>query len=351
MAVEETFAHLSNDLVYSALIVYTGAMVGYAYDFAKLGRRSIAVGETVGADLREPALAVSSSSTATASASRSSSIPIPPTRGVSARRASSSDETRPPRSKAAGVAISLTVLAAVLHAGAVLFRGLAAHRVPWGNMYEFTLAATLAVVVTYLVLLTRKDVRWLGLFVVTPVLLFLGLAITVLYVNAGPLVPALKSYWLAIHVTAAMLSSGLFTVGFALTMLFLAADRVDRRVDAGKTPGRLAPLAERLPPAANLDRLAYRINAFAFPLWTFAVIAGAIWAESAWGRYWGWDPKETWAFITWVSYACYLHARATVGWKGRRASVLCLIAYGTFLFNFIGVNVFISGLHSYAGIG
>lgn len=349
MAVEETFAHLSNDLVYSAMIVYTGAMIGYAYDFAKLGRRSIQVGETVGADLREPVAVASSARAAGApTSSIRSSNDVP---GVEARRAPGSAESRPPRSKAAGIAVSLTVLAAVLHGGSVLFRGLAAHRVPWGNMYEFTLAATLAVVVTYLVLLTRKDVRWLGLFVVTPVLLFLGLAVTVLYVNAGPLVPALKSYWLAIHVTAAMLSSGLFTVGFALTLLFLAVDRVDRRVDAGKTPGRLAPLAERLPNAANLDRLAYRINGFAFPLWTFAVIAGAIWAESAWGRYWGWDPKETWAFITWVSYACYLHARATIGWKGRRASVLCLIAYATFLFNFIGVNIFISGLHSYAGVG
>jgi cytochrome c-type biogenesis protein CcsB len=106
----------------------------------------------------------------------------------------------------------------------------------------------------------------------------------------------------------------------------------------------------RLPSAATLDKFAYRVNAAVFPLWTFTIVAGSIWAEAAWGRYWGWDPKETWSFITWVVYACYLHARATAGWKGRKAAYLAMLAFACFLFNYFGVNIFINGKHSYAGV-
>ena len=108
---------------------------------------------------------------------------------------------------------------------------------------------------------------------------------------------------------------------------------------------------DRLPTAAVLDRSAYKMHAFAYPIWTFAVIAGAIWAENAWGRYWGWDPKETWAFITWMVYTAYLHARATAGWKGRKAAYLAGLGYATFLFNYLVVNIWLVGFHSYAGVG
>jgi cytochrome c-type biogenesis protein CcsB len=175
------------------------------------------------------------------------------------------------------------------------------------------------------------------------VLLTLGLAVTVLYTDAEQLQPALQSYWLVIHVVAAVTSAGTFTVGAAINVLYLLRDRAERRGQAG------VGVARRLPAAAELDRLAYRVHAFVFPLWTFAVIAGAIWAENAWGRYWGWDPKETWAFITWVVYAAYLHARATAGWKGRRAAAIALAGFGCFLFNYFVINLVITGLHSYAG--
>jgi cytochrome c-type biogenesis protein CcsB len=240
------------------------------------------------------------------------------------------------------IGITLTTLAFVLHLGGVVCRGLAVHRVPWGNMYEFSTAAALAATGVFLVLTRRHDVRWLGVFVVTPVLLTLGLAVTVLYTDAEQLQPALQSYWLVIHVVAAVTSAGTFTVGAAISALYLFKERAERRaVVRGFT--------QRLPAAATLDRLAYRVHAFVFPLWTFAVIAGAIWAESAWGRYWGWDPKETWAFITWVVYAAYLHARATAGWKGRRAAAIALTGFGCFLFNYFVINLVITGLHSYAG--
>ena len=136
-----------------------------------------------------------------------------------------------------------------------------------------------------------------------------------------------------------------------LTVLYLAKGRYDRRsVRPGFRPGSFARLASRLPEAATLDKAAYRIVAFSFPLYTVAIICGAIWAEAAWGRYWGWDPKETWAFIVWVVYACYLHARATAGWRGRAAAWVNLLGFGAIIFNFIIVNVVISGLHSYAGL-
>jgi cytochrome c-type biogenesis protein CcsB len=185
------------------------------------------------------------------------------------------------------------------------------------------------------------------------VLLALGLSVTVLYVDAAALVPALQSGWLVVHVLAAMIATGAFALGALLSALFLVKDRSDRRlvaaVEAGQEPVEGA-ISRLLPDAAAMDRLAYRINAFTFPLWTFAVIAGAIWAENAWGRYWGWDPKETWAFITWVVYAAYLHARATAGWKARGSSWIAIAGFGCLMFNYFGVNLFITGLHSYSGV-
>jgi cytochrome c-type biogenesis protein CcsB len=255
---------------------------------------------------------------------------------------------QPPRGGRSGrVAVSLTGLAFLLHLGAVLARGLSAGRPPWGNMYEFSTAGALAVTGVYLVLLLRRqDVRYLGVFVILPVLCTLGLAVTVLYTESAQLVPALKSVWLVIHVSAAIVASGILTVGFCQTICYLVQERRERRPVEQRAPSFM----DRLPPAAALDRASYRMYAFAFPVWTFAVVAGAIWAENAWGRYWGWDPKETWAFITWMAYAIYLHARATAGWRGRRAAYVALVAYATFLFNYLVVNFFLVGFHSYAGV-
>ena len=180
-------------------------------------------------------------------------------------------------------------------------------------------------------------------------MLALGLCATVLYTAAGPLVPALHSYWIWIHVTTMTVAIGSYIVAAVLTVLYLIADRHARRNAADPQAG-FGALLNRLPPADALDRLSYRTVIFAFPIWTFAVIAGAIWADQAWGRYWGWDPKETWAFITWVVYAGYLHARATAGWRGRKAAYIQLVGFTSLVFNLVGVNLWITGLHSYAGI-
>jgi cytochrome c-type biogenesis protein CcsB len=247
------------------------------------------------------------------------------------------------------IGVALTVVAVVLHLAGLVARGLASDpvRVPWGNMYEFTLAGTLGVSVMYLSLMRRHHLRWMGILVTGFLVVVLMLDVLVLYQDAGPLVPALHSYWLAIHVLAAVVASGAFAVGALALVLFLVKDRAVRR-------GTLRPRGylSRLPESAALERVAYRLHAFGFPIWTFAaLVAGPIWAEYAWGSYWNWDPKEVWAFITWVIYAAYLHARATAGWKGKAASVIALVGFASLLFNFVGINYFFGAgsMHSYAG--
>ena len=325
MPTDAVLAQTSNALVYSAMTSYTVAMVAFAASLAA-GRGKVAAPEPVAALVGGGGAA-------------SPDQPVADT------------SRRPPGRRAGNVGMALYWLGTVLLALGVLTRGLSAHRLPWGNMYEFSCAAALAVSIVFLAISLRRDVRWLGIFVVVPVLLTLGVAVTLLYSTSGPLVPELHSYWLGIHVTAAILSGGAFCVSGVVTVLYLAVDREERRSTAGKPPGRLNFLVEKVPSADRLDTLGYRIIAFMFPIWTFAVIAGAIWAESAWGRYWGWDPKETWAFITWVIYAGYLHARVTVGWRGRRAAYISLLGFAAFLFNYYGVNLLVTGLHSFAGVG
>jgi cytochrome c-type biogenesis protein CcsB len=235
------------------------------------------------------------------------------------------------------------ILGFVLLFAGVIARGISAGRVPWGNMYEFSITGALAFSGAYLLALRKYDLRWLGLLVSFSVLLTIGTAVTVLYVPSAPLVPALKSEWLVIHVSTAIISGGVFLLSNVIASAYLYLDRVEQK-------GERAPWAKRLPDLETLDLLSYRLVAFVFPLWTFSVISGAIWAESAWGRYWGWDPKETWAFITWVAYAAYLHARVTIGWRGRRAAWLCLFAGSTFLFNYVYINIWGTGKHTYSGL-
>jgi cytochrome c-type biogenesis protein CcsB len=241
------------------------------------------------------------------------------------------------------LASAFMVLGFLLLTTGVIFRGISAHRVPWGNMYEFSITGAFAFSGAYLFALKKYKLRWLGLPASLAVLLTLGTAITLLYRPSAPLVPALKSTWLVIHVSAAIISGGVFLLANCVAAAYLILDRYEQK-------GVRPVWAQRLPSLEVLDNLSYRLVALVFPLWTFAVIAGAIWAESAWGRYWGWDPKETWAFITWVAYAAYLHARVTVGWRGRKAAWLCLFAGSTFLFNYIYINVWGTGRHTYSGL-
>jgi cytochrome c-type biogenesis protein CcsB len=245
--------------------------------------------------------------------------------------------------KIARNATGLMVLADLLLFAGLVARGLSASRFPLANMYEFSITGAFIFVTAYLIALRKHDLRWLGLVVSLAALLTLGTATTLLYVESAPLVPALKSPWLLIHVLAAIISGGIFLLANSIAGAYLILEKIER----GKGRG---PWASRLPSLDTLDQLTYRLIALVFPIWTFSIIAGAIWAEAAWGRYWGWDPKETWAFITWVAYAAYLHARVTAGWKGKKAAWLCLIAGSTFLFNYVYVNIWGTGKHTYSGL-
>ncbi|MBC6457687.1 c-type cytochrome biogenesis protein CcsB [Actinomadura sp. HBU206391] len=309
------------------VLMYVVAMFGYAADLA-FGHRRKAAEEAVA----EEKVLVGAGGPETGTATPAGATATEITDGDDADE----DDTPYKREVDWGrFAVLFSVLGWGLHLGALVARGMAVERWPWGNMYEFVGAITFAAVTAFLVLLVRQQVRFLGAFVMLFAVVALGIATLWLYTDAGPLVPALKSYWIAIHVTAAITATGAFTVAGLSTVLYLAASR--GMAGTGRLPGPEA-----------LDRLAYRVTMFAFPIWTFAIIAGAIWADAAWGRYWGWDPKEIWSFVTWVVYAGYLHARATAGWKGRKAAIVSLVAYGCLLFNFFGVNYMFSGLHSYA---
>ncbi|MFV0430269.1 MAG: c-type cytochrome biogenesis protein CcsB [Arachnia sp.] len=240
--------------------------------------------------------------------------------------------------------IAITVVTMLVNAVGVVSRGVAAGRAPWGNMYEFITSAVLVIVAAYLIAVWQFSARWLGLGVTLLATVALGLAVTVFYVDVAPLVPALHSAWFIGHIVAAVIAGGGFNVAGIASIFYLLRLRAE---DSGEPiEGYLA----RVPNSTKLDVFAYRINAFSFLLWTFTVAAGAIWAQYAWGRFWNWDPKETWSLVTWIIYAAYLHARSTAGWRGRRAAWIAVIGLISFWFNFIGVNLLFSGLHSYAGI-
>jgi len=314
-------AQLSLLIVYLSMAIITMAMVSFAISLAGTRTSKLAARDRV------PALVGSVASSESSAASDSAPV-----------------SEVPKGRRAANVGMSLTWLAFAMLLAAVVIRGIWAGRVPWGNMYEFSITSALGVLGAFLIFSLFREIRWLGIYVTTVVLLTLGLAVKVLYTEAAQLVPALKSYWLLIHVSAAVICGGAFTIAAGITIAYLIQDRRLRR-----TPDGAEPPASRLPSAERLELLNYKILTFAFPLWTFAVVSGAIWAESAWGRYWGWDPKETWAFITWVIYAAYLHARTTAGWRGRRAAWISLVGFLAFLINYFGVNLFVQGLHSYKG--
>jgi cytochrome c-type biogenesis protein CcsB len=241
-------------------------------------------------------------------------------------------------------ATAMMVIAWLVHLAATILRGIAGGRVPWANMFEFGLTATLLISAVFLGSLLWRDLAYLGAFVSGFILLALGIVTVNYYVDVVPLPPALQSYWLVIHVFVASLATAFFALGSGLSIYQLVRSRVDR--GGGSVPRLMASL----PDAQTLESLAYRLYVIGFVLWTFTLIAGAVWAERAWGRYWGWDVKEVWTFIIWVIFAGYIHARATRGWRGDRAAWLGLIGFGALIFNYAIVNVFFTGLHSYSGL-
>ncbi|WP_405679037.1 c-type cytochrome biogenesis protein CcsB [Streptomyces sp. NBC_00048] len=352
-AANENLAQISNYLVYSSMAVYMLAFFAHIAEWTFGSRSKVArTAAALTAAAPAPAVQVRSKGGGTAVLDKPQVV----------TRSAAGTRDVPDGPGAAGgteqgdlygrIAVSLTALAFLIEAAGVVARAMSVQRAPWGNMYEFSITFSTVAVGAYLVLLAlKKNVRWLGLILVTTVLLDLGIAVTWLYTDSDQLVPALHSYWLWIHVSTAIFCGAVFYIGAAGAVLYLFRDSYEAKIAGGGKPGRFASsVLERLPSASSLDKFSYRINAAVFPLWTFTIIAGAIWAGDAWGRYWGWDPKEVWSFVTWVAYACYLHARATAGWKGRKAAYLALFAFACWIWNYYGVNILLSGKHSYAGV-
>ncbi|MFT3797216.1 c-type cytochrome biogenesis protein CcsB [Microbacterium sp.] len=256
----------------------------------------------------------------------------------------------------ARIGTSLTVLGFLFHVGGDLLRGIASGRVPWSNMYEFALTGTMLIVAVYLLVLVRYDLRFLGTFITGLVVVLLGGTVLWFYTAVVPLADPLKSVWLVIHVFVASLATALFALAFALSVLQLLQHRRERLAVAALDAGASVAATTRprflrtLPSAEVLESLAYRFTIIGFIFWTFTLIAGSIWANDAWGRYWGFDTKEVWTFVIWVLYAGYIHARATRGWRGTRSAWLAIVGFSAVMFNFTIVNLFFKGLHVYSGL-
>ncbi len=361
----ETWARISDLAFEAALAGYVVALVCYAIEFASRRGGDVPADQAVGVAAGGSNRAGGTSTltrTGGTNTGDSAVIGALPSRGA-----------LPWGERFGRAAVVVTTVGLAANVLSIVARGLATGRLPLGNMYEFTSVICASAVLCWLIVLARTGARTMGMFVMFPVVVLLFIAGTVLYVPAAPVVPALNSYWKWIHVTTVALSSSVLMVSGAASALYLLRGRHDRKVAALSSAARAddgssvrdgaltadgAPVTKsgagsmlgRLPSMATLDRIAYRTAIVAFPVYTFAVIAGAMWAEVAWGRYWGWDPKETCAFVSWVIYAAYLHARSTAGWRGRRAAWISVVGFASILFNLFFVNMVVSGLHSYAGL-
>ncbi|MGY1551159.1 c-type cytochrome biogenesis protein CcsB [Microbacterium sp. A588] len=319
------FDSLSILFIWTAIAIYAAAFIAYAFDLA---RRSEVTSD---ARLAREAALVGAGGVSVDTADTASAPPAKP-RYVMAR-----------------IGTTLTALGFVLHLAATVLRGIAAERVPWANLYEFAMIGTLLVVFVYLLVLTRVDLRYLGTFITGLVVVLMGAAAISFYVGVVPLMDPLKSVWLVIHVFVASLSTAFFALACGLSVLQLMQSRRERRLlENVDNPG--PRFLSTLPNADRLEGTAFRFAIIGFIFWTFTLIAGSIWAQDAWGRYWGFDVKETWTFIVWVLYAGYIHARATRGWRGNRSAWLSIVGFTAVIFNFTIVNVFFKGLHAYSGL-
>lgn len=324
----ETLASYSLVAIYSAMAVYLFAFIAFTLDLAK---RSA---ETPAALVAAPAAKIGKLSSAGGTTATLERPAVPSAPPASQR----------PSGRFERVAYALTILGWLLHVSGTVLRGVAAHRVPWANMFEFSLTASAIIVGVFIVVQVWQNLRFLGAYITGFALIVLGFGTVGFYVNVVPLPPALQSYWLVIHVFVATLGTAFFAIGAGLSLVQL----IQARREANKFAG--LKFLDTIPDAVKLENLAYRVIVVGFVFWTFTLMAGAIWAEHAWGRYWGWDTKEVWTFIIWTIFAGYIHARATRGWRGSRSAWLAIIGFSAVMFNFTIVNLFFKGLHAYSGL-
>ena len=248
--------------------------------------------------------------------------------------------------KWAGMTQALVWVGVALHLVAFVTRGLAAGRFPLGNLYEYILFMTAVIMVVAAVVVQRKNWHTVWPWLLFPMVIAMFLNSTVFHMQAAPVVPALQSYWLPVHVSSVSIGASVGLVSGAFALLYLLRMHQPR----GKEHGVLGAILRPLPDAKTLDQIAYKTAVVTLPLFGIGIVFGAIWAEVAWGRFWGWDAKETVSMITWILYAAYLHARATAGWKSTAAAWINVFAMAMTIFNMTYVNTVIAGLHSYAGL-
>ena len=352
--INETLGQYSELFMLLAAGTYTVAFIAFAWDLAKSSKALRAIDEKAAASSPAEKVAVAAGRASGSLGSPDAGGPAGrserPTSGLTVEGGTAAGDMKysAERRVPARVAVALTVLGVLIHGAGVVTRALGAGRVPWGNMYEFLTTGAFVAVAVFLIVLIRRDLRFLGTFVIGLAIIMLVAASVSFWTPVGHLVPALQSYWLIIHVSIAVLSSALFTLTFAMSALQLVQSYRQKNLAAGRAD-KLG-FMRVVPNALSLENLSYRINAIAFIGWTFTLMFGAIWAEKAWGRFWGWDPKEVWTFVIWVVYAGYLHARATRGWTGTRAAWLSIVGYACVIINFTLVNTVFNGLHSYSGL-
>ena len=246
------------------------------------------------------------------------------------------------------LAIRMQCFTILVHTAAIILRGIAMARLPMANQYEFSTAFSWALALVSLIFILKFNFPVLGAFASPVTLLLAAYAglnklneLKVIAANGADsiknLMPALRSSWLGIHVSTVIVAYGAFGVSFVLSIMFLLRDRM-------KANGFWDA---HIPKREKLDTISYRCVSLGMMFLTVTIGFGGIWAENAWGSYWTWDPKETWALITWVIYLVYLHLRIRKGWNGRTAAIFGVVGFVCVLFTYIGVNTLLPGLHSY----
>ena len=236
------------------------------------------------------------------------------------------------------LATKIVYVGLVFTAAALILRSVLIGGLPLNNGFEFGLCFVFVAALAYVIMEKRFSIGAIGLFVM-PILVVLGVWLVSIDLTIEPVMPALRSYWLAVHVSSAVISYGAFAVSFAVSIAYLLKDKTGEKADSR--------LAQSLPSLKVLDEITYKLIFIGLPFLTIMLVTGAVWAEYAWGAFWSWDPKETWALITWLVYAIYLHTRFMKGFKGKRAAWLSVLGFAAVIFTFFGVSYLLPGMHSY----
>ena len=330
-----TLSDFSQTAIYSAMAVYLFAFICFTLDLAKRSAEKPSVVVTAQARIGQMTrVAQLSRVGGTATLERADVVPPANASATVTRKANRFER----------IAFTLTILGWILHVSGTIMRGVAAGRVPWANMFEFSLTASAIIVGVFIFVQLWQNLLFLGAYISGFSLIILGFGTVGFFVPVAPLPPALQSYWLVIHVFVATLGTAFFAIGAGLSLVQVVQERREKNKLGGFR------FLNTMPNSEQLETLAYRVIVVGFVFWTFTLMAGAIWAEHAWGRYWGWDTKEVWTFIIWTIFAGYIHARATRGWRGSRSAYLAMAGFAAVMFNFTIVNLFFKGLHTYSGL-